>query len=210
MARLVRCAIERGPIMLPKLIQPPALEPVSVAEARQWLRDDSLEEDQIIQTLIVSARMTLESYTRRFMIEQRWRLMFDLWPASVAFEQRLEIPFTPCGAIDAIHVYDGADNPCPLDAASFRLSTSSDNPRLLFLSQPPAPGRNYEGIEIDITAGYGAQPNDTPAPLRRALLMLVAAWRENRGDLPETTLPGSGLPENVLRLVAPFRRERLI
>lgn len=196
--------------MRPILIQPPALEPVSLAEAREWLRDDGLEENQIIQTLIVSARMTIEAYTRRFMIEQKWRLTFDLWPESVTVDRKMELPLAPCRGVDAIRVYDEPNISYTLDARDFCLSTSSDNARLLFFLQPRVPGRSYEGVEIDLTVGYGAQPNDTPPPLRRALLMLVAAWRENRGDLPEISLPGSGLPGNVLQLVAPFRRERLI
>jgi uncharacterized phiE125 gp8 family phage protein len=191
--------------MLPKLIQPPALEPVSLAEARQWLRDDGFEEDQLIQTLIVSARITVEAYTRRFLVEQKWRLSFDEWPETVPTYGKMDIPFTPCRTIERIRVYDNASTSHLLDAESFRLSGSYDGALLIFLTQPPLPGLMREGIEIDIVVGYGAQPSDTPAPLRRAILMLVAAWRENRGDTPELTLP-----EPILRLAAPFRRERLI
>jgi len=191
--------------MLPKLIQPPALEPVSLAEAHQWLRDDGFEEDQLIQTLIVSARMTIEAYTRRFLVEQKWRLSLDHWPVTVSTENKMDIPFTPCRAIERIRIYENANTSRLLDAASFRLSDTLDEARVVFLTQPPVPRLMSEGIEIDIVVGYGIQPSDTPAPLRRAILMLVAAWRENRGDSPELTLP-----ETILRLAAPFRRERLI
>jgi uncharacterized phiE125 gp8 family phage protein len=191
--------------MLPKLIQPPAFEPVSLAEARQWLRDEGFEEDQLIQTLIVSARMTIEAYTRRFLVEQTWRLSLDHWPVTVSAESKMDIPFTPCRTIERIRVYENATTSRLLDAASFRLSGSLDEARVAFFAQPPVPGLITEGIEIDIVVGYGMQPSDTPAPLRRAILMLVAAWRESRGDAPELTLP-----ETILRLAAPFRRERLI
>lgn len=191
--------------MLPKLIQPPALEPVSLAEARQWLRDDGFEEDQLIQTLIVSARMTIEAYTRRFLVEQKWRLSLDHWPVTVSTENKMDIPFTPCRAIERIRIYENANTSRLLDAASFRLSGTLDEARVVFLTQPPVPRLMSEGIEIDIVVGYGIQPSDAPAPLRRAILMLVAAWRETRGDSPALTLP-----ETILRLAAPFRRERLI
>ncbi len=191
--------------MLPKLIQAPVLEPVSLAEARQWLRDDGFEEDQLIQTLIVSARMTIEAYTRRFLVEQKWRLSLDHWPVTVLAENKMDIPFMPCRTIERIRIYENATTSRLLDAASFRLSSSLDEARVVFLTQPPVPGLKTEGIEIDIVVGYGMQPSDTPAPLRRAILMLVAAWRESRGDAPELTLP-----ETILRLAAPFRRERLI
>jgi uncharacterized phiE125 gp8 family phage protein len=187
------------------LIQPPRIEPVTLAEARQWLRDDSYDEDQIIQTLIVSARMTLEAFTRRFLLEQRWRLAYDFWPETAISANTIAIPFAPCRSIDAIRVYEVSSIPITMDTGNYHLSTSSDAARIVFQAPPPPPMRAHDSVEIDITVGYSAEPLQIPEPFRRAILMLVAAWHHQRGDGPETILPDS-----VLRLVTPFRRERLI
>ena len=51
---------------------------------------------------------------------------------------------------------------------------------------------------ITFTAGYGADPSDVPAPLRQALLLLVAHGYAHR----ETD---AGLPMMVQALIQPFR-----
>ena len=56
-------------------------------------------------------------------------------------------------------------------------------------------------------AGYGPAPEDVPAPLRLAILMLAGHWFERREAAVETTL--ERLPLGVAALISPFRRIRL-
>jgi uncharacterized phiE125 gp8 family phage protein len=187
------------------LIGAPAIEPVSLADAKSWLREDGAEEDQLIQALIVAARMTLEAYTRRFFITQSWRLVFDCWPASVTSSATLYIPFAPFQSATAIRVFDANDAAQTVAASSYRAPSLTEGGRISFKSAPPAPGRATDGIEIDFTLGYGALASDAPRPLRHAILTLVAHWREHRGDTGD-----DALPKAVAQLAAPFRRERLL
>ncbi|MGJ0511140.1 head-tail connector protein [Methylocystis sp.] len=191
--------------MRPMLIGAPAIEPVSLADAKSWLREDGVEEDELIQALIVAARMTLEAYTRRFFVTQSWRLVFDCWPTSVASNATLSIPFAPFQSVTAIRVHDASDAPQTLNAATYRAPTSTEGGRVNFASAPPAPGRASDGIEIDFNIGYGALASDVPQPLRQAILTLVAHWREHRGDGGD-----DALPRTVAQLAASFRRERLL
>ncbi|MGD9540599.1 head-tail connector protein [Methylocystis sp.] len=191
--------------MRPMLIGAPAIEPVSLADAKSWLREDGADEDELIQALIVAARMTLEAYTRRFFITQSWRLVFDCWPDEVASRAALYIPFAPFEAATAIRVFDANDAAQTLDAASYRAAASSDGGRIVFSSAPPAPGSKTDGIEIDFDVGYGALASNVPQPLRHAILVLVAHWREHRGDDGDDVLPNA-----VAQLAKPFRRERLL
>ena len=102
-------------------------------------------------------------------------------------------------------MYDANDVAQTIGAATYRAPSANDGGRLTFKTAPPAPGRATDGIEIDFTIGYGALAVDTPQPLRRAILTLVAHWRENRGDAAD-----EALPKAVAQLAAPFRRERLL
>ncbi|MFA6206055.1 MAG: hypothetical protein WC689_07585 [Methylocystis sp.] len=191
--------------MRPMLIGAPAIEPVSLADAKSWLREDSVEEDELIQALIVAARMTLEAYTRRFFVTQSWRVVFDCWPTSVASNATLCIPFAPFHSVTAIRMFDANDAPQTLSAVTYRAPHSSEGGRINFTSAPPAPGRAIDGIEIDFIVGYGSLASDLPQPLRQAILTLVAHWREHRGDGGD-----DALPKAVAQLAAPFRRERLL
>ncbi|WP_442754706.1 head-tail connector protein [Methylocystis sp. JAN1] len=191
--------------MRPMLIGAPAIEPVSLAEAKLWLREDGGEEDQLIQALIVSARMTLEAYTRRFFVTQSWRLVFDSWPRSVGATSTLAIPFAPFQSVVAIRVFDANDNVQIVPATSYRAPGANDGGRVIFNPAPPAAGRSADGVEIDFVVGYGALASQTPEPLRRAILILAAHWREKRGDDADDPLPKA-----VAQLAAPYRRERLL
>ncbi|CCJ06936.1 phage head-tail connector protein [Methylocystis sp. SC2] len=191
--------------MRPMLIGAPAIEPVSLADAKSWLREDGGDEDELIQALIVAARMTLEAYTRRFFITQSWRLVFDCWPPSVGASATLRIPFAPFQSVTAIRVFDASDAPQTLNAATYRAPPSMEGGRVSFASAPPAPARARDGIEMDVDVGYGALASDAPQPLRQAMLTLVAHWREYRGDSGD-----DALPKAVAQLAAPYRRERLL
>ncbi len=64
------------------LIKPPALEPVTLAEVRQFLRLDDDSEDTLLTGLIKAARETLEVQTGLALINQTLRLYLDSWPTS--------------------------------------------------------------------------------------------------------------------------------
>ena len=70
--------------MIPILIAGPALEPVSLAEAKAWLRIDGSDEDALISTLVTSARLVLEAHTHQLFLEQSWKILYDAWPSGGA------------------------------------------------------------------------------------------------------------------------------
>jgi uncharacterized phiE125 gp8 family phage protein len=75
----------------------------------------------------------------------------------------------------------------------------------------PVPGRSYNGVRVDFTAGYGG-PEDIPQPLKQGMLAHIAHLYENRGD-------GQGLsgiraeayaPHVALSLYQSFRVHHLV
>lgn len=183
------------------LLTPPALEPLSLAQAKSFLRVEHADEDELIVELAAAARALVEARTRRVLMAQVWRLTLDRWPA----DGRLRLPLAPLRSVVAARVYDTAGVAQTLDTQNFVVETQPCPAMLCFVPWAVAvPGRTHGGIEIDIEAGYGAAPVDVPAPLRQAVRLLVAHWYENRGL---TAIVGklATLPAGLEALVAPFR-----
>ena len=188
--------------MTPILIAGPAVEPVSLAEAKAWLRVDIDAEDAVISTLITSARLVLEACTRLLFVEQTWKILYDSWPEG----RQIHIPLAPFISLDALTTYDSAGDPVAVPPADYRLDPAPIGARILFKAMPPQPGMDAAGIELRIKAGFGAAAADVPAPLRQALMMLVARWFENRGDV---AMDAATLPDGIASLVMPYRRVKL-
>lgn len=185
--------------MISYLLAGPELEPVTLAEAKAFLRVDDGAEDALIATLVTSARLHIEATTGRTLLSQSWRAVLDRWPADGA----VRLPVAPLLSVTSVTAYDEAGGAHALGLAQFRTETA---PARLLLP-PTVEGmpvlRQRQGIEIDYSAGYGAAAADVPADLRQALLVLVGSWFEHRDSASEA------MPSGFDRLVAPYRSARL-
>lgn len=187
--------------MTAALITPPALEPVSLEDAKAHLRLDSDDDDALVSAAIVAARVHVEALTRRVLIEQGWRAYFDAWPR----RRLVSLPVAPLISVEAVTVYDENGDATVVSADDYEVDAITVPGRLLLLSSVPAAvGRAINGIEVDLTAGYGASSVNVPAPLRQAIMMLVAHWYEHRGAVGHD-LAGSAPPHGFHALIAPYR-----
>ncbi len=62
-------------------LQPPRQEPVSVGEAKQYLRIDHEAEDELLANLIQTARSAVEDFTQRSLMTQVWQLTITEQPS---------------------------------------------------------------------------------------------------------------------------------
>ncbi|MDB5654289.1 MAG: hypothetical protein JWQ94_1902 [Tardiphaga sp.] len=179
------------------VLVPPSAEPVSLAEAKAFLRVEHDDDDAVITALIAAARGHIEALTRRALLTQVWRFVRDGWPA----DGRMALRSGPLRAVIAARVFDAAGIAHVIDVQRFVVDAAADG-----IASPgwalPVPGRGIAGIELDVELGYGPQPADVPEPLRLALRMLVAHWYDNRGVVASGT---ALLPAGVAALIAPHR-----
>lgn len=186
------------------LITPPAVEPVSLADAKAHLRLETTTEDDYVSALIVAARLHVETAIRRVLVDQTWRVYLDAWPRDGV----VDLPVGPVRSIASVTVYDADGHPSLLSSVAWRLDAASQPARLALLGTGPTPGRVLNGIEIDLVAGFGPSGISVPQPLKLAIMTLVARWYENREGARYGVVPAS-VADQVEALVAPFRALRL-
>jgi len=183
----------------------PALEPVSVSEAKDYLRVDSAVEDPVVASLILAARLHIEGALDIAMVTQSWSLFLDGWPE----DGRVSIPLGPLKSVDSVKVYDAEDTAQTVSPETYVVDLSALRPRLVRQAGAvwPTPGRAANGIEIALTAGYGDTTDKVPQPIRQAVLMLAAHWYEQRE--PVVFEKPDELPHGVADLLKPYRQVRL-
>jgi uncharacterized phiE125 gp8 family phage protein len=181
------------------LLTAAAVEPLTLADAKAFLRVAHSDDDAVITALIAAARSHVEAQTRRALITQTWRLVRDGWPT----DGRITVTPAAVRSVSAARIYDAVGATHALDPAVFILDQGAS-----LLNFAPAtlapPGRLAAGIEIDVVVGYGDAPANVPEALRQALLLLVSHWYENRG-LIAIGHSIAVLPATIAALIAPYR-----
>ena len=187
------------------MTSPPAAEPVTVADAKAHMRIDTDAEDVLIGSLILTSRLHIETALSLALITQSWTLVLDRWPRG----REIDLPIAPLRSVGGVRVIDASGHATTVSDRSYLVDLAARPPRLVWnTSALPLPGRAANGIEIDLTAGFGDSAASVPAPLKHAILMLTAHWYEHR-DPREIGQDGARIPDAVSDLIAPFRTIRL-
>ena len=181
-------------------ITPPASEPVSLAEAKLFLRIDHGAEDSLISTLIIAAREAVEAGVGRALITRRVREDLDIWVREARTGAVLGLG--PVTNVVAVRLLADNGSQSVLDPERYRLEGHRDRPRLVFAAGVPATLREIGGIEIEYDCGFADDAADLPVALRLATLQIVSALYELRvGEGP--------IPETARALMRPFAPARL-
>ena len=184
----------------------PAVEPVTLAEAKAHLRIDGDAEDTLVSSLIITSRLHIEAAMGLAMITQGWSYIIDAWPQG----REVALPLRPVQSIAAVRLY-AADGTIETLADDTYLLDGSGTPARVVraaASPWPRPTRAASGIEVAFVAGFGDAPAEVPAPVRQAILLLVAHWHEHREPV-QIGAPGALVPTMVSELLQPYRWRRL-
>lgn len=180
------------------LLTPPAAEPLSLAEAKAFLRVETTDDDPLVAALISAARLHVETRTGLALVTQSWRMVLDCWPAN----GRIAVRPVPLQALAAARVFDFDGQSRAVDLQAFVVDASTST--LSFIPWAlPMPTRIAAGIELDITAGFGDAASDVPEPLRQAIRLFVAHWYENRATVAGAEAVAA--PANASALIASYR-----
>ncbi|MEM8663858.1 MAG: head-tail connector protein [Pseudomonadota bacterium] len=190
--------------MVAILVSAPQAEPVTRDEAKAHARIDGSAEDAQVDALIKAARTEVENRTGRALMAQGWRIVRDGVPAGGV----VRLAPAPVISVDAVTVYAADGTPEVVPASEYQADLASAPGRLKFAAGRVWGARAMNGLEVDITCGYGAAA-DVPAPLKQAILMLVAYWFEQREAAAVGGVAGP-VANGLAALIAPYRMPRFL
>lgn len=188
------------------LTSKPAIEPITLADIKAHLRIEGASEDVVLSSLVLTSRLHIETALGLALVAQGWTLTLDAWPASGV----LHLPIRPLLSVDAVRVLPSSGAATLLHPSTYVVDTTGWRGRIVraFGSDWPQPGKAANGIEIDLTAGFGPAASDVPAPIRQALLLLTAHWYERRDPI-DIGSERANIPAAVSSLLMPFVEKRL-
>ncbi len=188
--------------MIVTTLAPPAAEPVSLAEVKEFLGIASAGEDSLVAQMIAGARAGIEEAVGLALISRTLRVTLHAWPAAMRVRRSITLPVRPAGELVAVQVTQGG---VEADVAErFRLMPGRAA-RLTWVSGPLAHPDASTLIEIDYVAGFGEAAEDVADSLRLAVKQMAGhAYRARY-----TEGGAEPLPPDVAAMVAPWRRVRL-
>lgn len=141
------------------LITPPALEPLTLAEAKAHLRVVNGSEDDLISAYLAAARATVEQITARAFLTQTRLVTLPDWPCDLRkrFGQVVQLPGFPLATITHVKYYaDGADTLSTLDVANYVAQSYAKPGNVLFLDTAdlPSVACRPDAVQITYTCGY--------------------------------------------------------
>jgi hypothetical protein len=175
----------------------PAGEPITLAQAKAWLRVDGSEEDVLIFELIEAARIYAEKVTRRALVTQSFEQSFDAFPTSVRFQRdrfpsatlerhgglvigcgrEIILPRSPLVSVASVKYYDEDGTLQTLSTDDYFVDTRTQPGRIVLNEDADWPDTQVRpnAVVIAFTAGFGT-PSQIPMPVRVAIRQMITHW----------------------------------
>lgn len=167
--------------------------PVSLNEARDWLRLGPGDSDAAVSALIRAATNLCEAFTGRMLMVREVTEEQAAGAAAVRLSQQ------PVGAVLDVLLIDEAGAPQMLASGAWAVRRGSSDAAELAWLVPPPPGQR---VRVRYLAGIAATPSDVPEALRQGILRLVQHWHFS-GEAD------AAMPTIVMALWTPWRRVSL-
>jgi uncharacterized phiE125 gp8 family phage protein len=178
-----------------KVITPPTVEPITLADARLHVRQDLMVEDTLISGWISAAREHCENYTGIAFAPQTWEIALDVFPDAIALEG---------GFVDEIVLvgyYDEDGNSQSIAFSGYALDSYS-SPNWLVPKYGTTWPASYDATNA-LTVRYKVGSQPVPASVRAAMLLLIGHFYANREQIAD--MQTFALPLGVKALLDPYR-----
>lgn len=156
----------------------PATEPVSTADAKAHMKIDTADDDELIDSWVVAARILIEKNWGVSLITQTLKLRLDHFPHD---GQRIMLPAPPAATITSVQYVDNDGNTQTWASSNYAIAVN-DRPGTLsraYNVSYPTTRSIDNAVTITYTAGYGVA-SAIPANIIHAIKLLLTLWNEAR------------------------------
>lgn len=173
----------------------PTSEPITLEEARTFLKLTSNTEDAIVAICIKQAREWAEKVTGRALLSQTVAQYWDYWPVQCPIlgvrkflQQHMDVfllALSPVQSVTNIQYKDDNGAWQTLAASNYATDLVSEPARIMYTESADLPtlGALPNAVKVTYVAGYSATAN-VPAQIKAAMLQQIAFLYENREDIP--------------------------
>lgn len=179
-----------------KILIPPTVEPLDIAEVRAHLKQDVTDDDNLIAIYLSAARQFAEAKTWRTLVSTRYQDLFDGFPNSDyadRFKNSLQLSQTPLIQLVSIEYLANDGILQTLPDTDYTIDYSCDPARIAleYGKSWPSTLPQINSVKITYDAGYVA-PFTADATANR---ITVIGWKTlNAGDSVRLSNSGGFLP----------------
>jgi uncharacterized phiE125 gp8 family phage protein len=187
-----------------KLSTAPAVEPISLADAKLDRRITVNDDDSGTERRIRSARSRVETFLERGLLTQSWTYYQD------SFTPSWQLPMAaPLQSVTSIKYYDVDGSQQTLSSSVYLVDTMHEPARIHLKSGQSWPGVQSGrplAVEVIYVVGW-TSAEDIPPDILDAIYLYVG----DRDELRENTVMGVGyavqeLPDGAEKILWPYRR----
>lgn len=162
------------------VVSEPPYEPVSLAQAKEWLRVGEDAEDAIIRSLIKTFRERAENYTHRDFIQRTRCLYLDNWPWHHRYGVKIDLPHPPCVEVDSFKYIDSDGVLQTLATDQYSVHTERTPAYIIPAWQATWPSIRLvpDAIQITYKSGYAPGSPQDEQGYQDSLPEAVKVWME--------------------------------
>ena len=168
----------------------PGEAPVSLNEARGWLRLGATIDDAVIAGLVRAATNICEAFIGQWLVVRAGEEEAPLPAACIALRAR------PVVAVNRVTLVSQDGTESPLDEAAYRVTIARDGSACLTIPDPGDAAR----VRIAYRAGMAEGANGVPEAIRQGIVRMTQHLHDARDGM------GAGPPAAIAALWQPWRR----
>ncbi len=163
------------------ILTEPAVEPVTLAEAKAHCRVDSTADDSLISSYIKAAREWVSAYMDETLVHTRYVMKLDSFPTEI------ELPRPPMATSDtatAVTITYTLENQTTATLATSQYRVDRESVpgviRTLYNGSWPSHLLDYGAVSVTWWGGRSADGSKVSQSVKNAVLWLVGYWYERR------------------------------